>query len=185
LDGIAWLLFGGCIALILSIKTTIKWQDALIGGLISGIASFLILYSTYFLPSFGVMFGFMLCSAGLGISIIAKHTLAQKYYLKYKGMKREGLIAIHKWMNDSGGSNEVTIGKSNRCIVQMNWEDHETIADMQVKLYIDPKRRTPMLKVLESGILYDGRDGRKDEVYQLKHNVKFKIGNTDFQYIEK
>ena len=185
LDGIAWLLFGGCIALILSIKTTIKWQDALIGGLISGIASFLILYSTYFLPSFGVMFGFMLCSAGLGISIIAKHTLAQKYYLKYKGMKREGLIAIHKWMNDSGGSNEVTIGKSNRCIVQMNWEDHETIADMQVKLYIDPKRRTPMLKVLESGIFYDGRDGRKDEIYQLKHNVKFKIGNTDFQYIEK
>jgi len=39
--------------------------------------------------------------------------------------------------------------------------------------------------VLESGIIYDGRDGRKDELYQLNHNVKFKIGNTVFQYIEK
>jgi MFS family permease len=185
LDGISWLLFGGLIALTISIKTTIKWQDALIGGLISGVVSFLILYSTYFLPSFGVMFGFMFCSAGLGVSIIARHTLAQKYYLKYKGTKREGLIAIHKWMNDSGGSNEVTIGKSNRCIIQMNWDDSENIADMQVKLYIDPKRRIPMLKVIESGIIYDGRDGRKDELHILRPNVRFKIGNTDFQYIEK
>jgi hypothetical protein len=185
LDAISWLLFGGFIALTLSFKTTIKWQDALIGGLISGIVSFIILYTTYFLPSFGVMFSFMLCSAGLGISIIAKHTLAQKYYLKYKGGKKEGLIAIHKWMNDSGGSNEVTIGKSNRCVVQMNWDTDDQIADMQVKLYIDPKRRTPMLKVLESGIIYDGRDGRKEELYQLKHNVRFRIGGTAFQYIEK
>jgi hypothetical protein len=185
LDAISWLLFGGFIALTLSVKTTIKWQDALIGGLISGIVSFFVLYSTYFLPSFGVMFSFMLCSAGLGISIIAKHTLAQKYYLKYKGGKKEGLIAIHKWMNDSGGSNEVTIGKSNRCVVQMNWDTNDQIADMQVKLFIDPKRRTPMLKVLESGIIYDGRDGRKEELYQLKHNVRFRIGGTEFQYIEK
>ena len=185
LDGISWLLFGGLIALTLSIKTTIKWQDALIGGLISGIVSFLILYSTYFLPSFGVMFSFMLCSAGLGISIIAKHTLAQKYFLKYKNAKKEGFIAIHKWMNDSGGSNEVTIGKSNRCIIQMNWDDSDAIADIQVKLYIDPKRRIPVLKMLENGIFYDGREGRKDELHQLKHTVKFKIGNTDFQYIEK
>jgi hypothetical protein len=185
LDGISWLLFGGLIALSLSIKTTIKWQDALTGGLISGILSFIILYSTYFLPSFGVMFSFMLCSAGLGISIIAKHTLAQKYFLKYKSAKKEGMIAIHKWMNDSGGSNEVTIGKSNHCVIQMNWDDSAAIANMQAKLFIDPKRRIPMLKVMEDGIFYDGRDARKDELHSLKHNVKFKIGNTNFQYIEK
>ena len=185
LDAIPWMLFGGFVALTLSIKTTIKWQDALIGGLISGILSFIILYSTYFFPSFGVLFSFMLCSGGLGISIIARHTLAQKYFLKYKSAKREGSIAIHKWMNDSGGSNEVTIGKSNHCVVQMNWDESDNIAPMQVKLYIDPKRRVPMLKVVEGGMIYDGRDGRRDEFYQLRHNVKFKIGNTDFQYIEK
>jgi len=185
LDAIPWLLFGGSVALCLSVKTTIKWQDALIGGLISGIVSFLVLYTTSFLPAFGVMFSFMLCSAGLGISIIARHHLAQKYFLKYKSSKKNGEIAIHKWMNDSGGSNEVTIGKSNRCIIQMNWDDNNNIPNLQAKLYIDPKRRTPMLKILENGMIYDGRDGRKDELYQLKNNVKFRIGNTEFQYVEK
>ena len=185
LDALPWLLFGGSIALCLAFKTTIKWQDALIGGLISGILSFFILYTTSYLPSFGVMFGFMLCSTGLGISIVAKHHLAQKYFLKYKGEKRESEIAIHKWMNESGGSNEVTIGKSNHCTIQMNWDNSEEIAEKQVKLYIDPKRRVPMMKIVENGVTYDGRDARKDDQLPLKNGVKFTIGNTVFQYVEK
>jgi len=131
------------------------------------------------------MFSFMLCSAGLGFSIVTKHHTAQKYFLKYKGEKREGEIAIHKWMSESGGSNEVSIGKSNRCIIQMNWDTNEAIADMQTKLYIDHKRNVPMMKVLDGCIIYDGRDAHKDSLYQLKNGVKFKIGNTEFQYIEK
>ena len=185
LDAISWILFGGFIALCLSVKTTIKWQDALIGGLISGVISFLILYTTSFLPVFGVMFSFMLCSAGLGISIIARHHLAQKYFLKYKGEKREGEIAIHKWMNDSGGNNEVTIGKSSHCVIQMNWDSNNNIPDKQVKLYIDPKRRVPMIKAIENGMTYEGREAHKDDIMPLKHGVKFVIGNTKFQYIEK
>jgi len=185
LDIIPWTLFGGTIALCLVYKTTIKWQDALIGGAISGIVSFFILYTTTYLPVFGVMFSFMLCSAGLGISIIARHHLAQKFFLKYKGERREGEIAIHKWMNDSGGSNEVTIGKSNHCTIQMNWDSSDKIPDKQVKLYIDPKRRVPMMKALENGMFYEGRDARKDDQLPLKNGVKFMIGNTEFQYIEK
>jgi len=184
-DAISWLLFGGSVAFCLAFKTGIKYTDALIGGLISGILSFIILYTTYYLPSLGVMISFMLCSAGLGVSIIAKHHAAQKYFLKYKGEKREGEIAIHKWMSDSGGNNEVSIGKSTNCIIQMNWDTSSEVRDMQSKLYIDPKRRVPMLKVLESGMIYDGRDANKEAVYQLKNGVKFKIGNTVFQYVEK
>ena len=185
LNVIPWLLFGGSIALAIAVKTTIKWQDALIGGLISGVISFLILCTTYYLGSIGVMIGFILCSAGLGISIVARHHLAQKYFLKYSDGKRKGEIAIHKWMNESGGSNEVTIGKSNYCIIQMNWDSSDNIKDMQAKLYIDPKRKIPTLKILEGGMFYDGREGKSEEVYLLKNNVKFKIGNTEFQYIEK
>jgi len=185
LDAIPWILFGGSIALCLSVKTTIKWQDALIGGLISGVVSFVILYTTSFFPVFGVMFSFMLCSAGLGISIIARHHLAQKYFLLYKGEGREGEIAIHKWMNDSGGNNEVTIGKSTHCVIQMNWDRSENIPEKQAKLYIDPKRRVPMIKAIENGMIFDGRDARKDDQMPLKHGVKFVIGNTKFQYIEK
>ena len=185
LDAIPWVLFGGSIALCLAFKSTIKWQDALIGGLISGVLSFVILYTTSYFPVFGVMFSFMLCSAGLGISIIARHHLAQKYFLKYKGEKRDGEIAIHKWMNDSGGSNEVTIGKSTHCVIQMNWDNSDNIHDQQVKLYIDPKRRVPMMKALENGVMFDGREAHKDDLLPLKHGVKFTIGNTRFQYIEK
>lgn len=184
-DAIPWLLFGGSVALCLVYKTTIKWQDALIGGLISSIVSFFILYTTSLFPAFGVMFSFMLCSAGLGISIVARHHLAQKYFLKYKGERREGEIAIHKWMNDSGGNNEVTIGISNHCIIQMNWDNSGRVPDKQVKLYIDPKRRVPIMKVLENGMIYEGRDARKDDQLPLKNGVKFTIGNTEFQYVEK
>ena len=185
IDAIPWILFGTSIAACLAFNATIKMKDALIGGLISGIVSFLILYTTSYFPAFGVMFSFMLCSAGLGISIITRHHLAQKYFLKYKGEKREGIIAIHKWMNESGGSNEVTIGKSNYCIVQMNWDSSEKIQDMQVKLYIDPKRRVPMMKAIENGMIFDGREAKKDDQLPLKNGVKFKIGNTEFQYMEK
>jgi hypothetical protein len=185
LDAIPWLLFGGIVALCLVYKTTIKWQDALIGGLISGVVSFCILYTTKYLSHFGVMLGFILCSAGLGISIVARHYLAQKFFLKYKGERREGEIAIHKWMNESGGNNEVTIGKSNHCIIQMNWDNSADIPEQQVKLYIDPKRRVPMMKALENGMIYDGRDARKDEQFLLKNGVKFIIGNTEYQYVEK
>jgi hypothetical protein len=88
-------------------------------------------------------------------------------------------------MNESGGSNEVTIGSSNHCIIQMNWDNSDRVPDKQVKVYIDPKRRIPMMKVIENGMIYDGRDARKDDQLPLKPGVKFLIGNTEFQYIEK
>jgi hypothetical protein len=189
-DWIAWLLLGGSIALCLSVKTTIKWQDALIGGLVSGVVSFLILFLTSKIelkdaPSLGPILGFMFCSAGIGLSIVAKHYVSQKYSLKYSGERRSGEIAIHKWMNESGGSNEVTIGKSNHCIIQMNWDNSDNIQDIQARLYVDKKRKAPVLKVVENGMFYDGRDARKEELYQLRNGVKFQIGNTEFQYIEK
>ena len=187
IDWMPWLMFGASTALCLSLaaKATIKWQDALIGGIISGLISFLALFLTSVLPSFGVMLGFMLCSTGLGISIVAKHQAATKYFLKFKSDRKEGEIAIHKWMDESGGSNEVSIGKSNHCIIQMNWDNSEKIADTHVKLYIDKKRKVPVLKVLETDMTYDGRTAHRDDVNYLTNGIKFKIGNTDFQYAEK
>jgi len=187
IDWIPWLLFGASTALCLSLaaKATIKWQDALVGGIISGFISFLALFMTSVLPSFGVMLGFMLYSTGLGVSIAAKHQAATKYYLIYKGERKEGEIAIHKWMDESGGSNEVSIGKSNHCIIQMNWDNSDKVADKHVKLYIDKKRRVPVLKVLETDMTYDGRTAHRDTLNYLTNGVKFKIGNTEFQYVEK
>lgn len=185
IDWIPWMLFGAFIGLCLSIKTTIKWQHALIGGILSGILSFIVLYSTHFFGTLGVLLGFMLCSAGLGISIVTVHHVAQRYFLKYKSDKKSGEIAIHKWMSVLGGSNEVTIGKSNDSIIQMNWDTDPVIQDKHVKLYLDKKRNVPMLKVLEDGVSIDGRNAQKNNEYVLKDNFKFTIGNTDFFYVER
>ncbi|MDR2010209.1 MAG: FHA domain-containing protein [Bacteroidales bacterium] len=185
-DWIPWLLFGAGIGLCISVKTTIKWMHALSGGLIAGILSFLVLLlTTGNLGSFGVMMSYMLCSAIIGLSIITVHHSAQKYFLRYKDGKKEGEIAIHKWMSVVGGSNPVTIGKANDCIIQMNWDKNENISDKQAKLYIDKKRNIPVLKVLENGMFFDNRETKKDNEYLLKDGVKFQIGSTEFQYVEK
>lgn len=183
-DWIPWLLFGGSLGLCLSIKTTIVWKHALLGGVLSGLVSFVLLFFSKWFGSYAVLFSFMLYSAGLGISIVMVHRTAQRYFLRYKGRK-EGEIAIHKWMSVLGGSNDVTVGSSNHCIIQMNWDDDPSIQDKHVVLYVDKKSKIPSLRVVGENIIFNGNTVRKNDEFLLKDGVIFKIGNTEFQYIEK
>jgi hypothetical protein len=183
-DWIPWLLFGGCLGVCLSIKTTIVWKHALFGGILSGLISFILLFFSKWFGSYAVLFSFMLYSAGLGASIVTIHRTAQRYFLKYKGDK-EGEIAIHKWMSVLGGSNDVTIGRSNHCIVQMNWDGNDTIQDMHARLYIDKKSGIPSLRVLADGLTFNRNVVRKNDEFLLRNGIVFKIGDTEFQYIEK
>ena len=188
IDWIPWLLFGIGVALCLSVKTTIKTKDAIVGGLISGAVSFACLFSSYIFSPFGMFFGFMLCSAGIGISIVAKHYAAQKYFLKVTHKNKSCEIAIHKWMNESGGRNEVTIGKSINSIIQINWaaeDEKEMIHDIQAKVYIDKKRHTPCITALQEGMQFDGRDAKVNTPNQLEPGKSFVIGHTKFEYLEK
>ena len=188
IDWIPWILFGLGISLCLSIKTTIKTKDAVIGGLISGVVSFACLFSSYIFSPFGMFLSFMLCSAGIGISIVAKHYMAQKYFLKYTHKNKSGEIAIHKWMNESGGRNAVTIGKSVHSIIQINWaneDEKEKIHDIQTKLYIDKKHNKPCIVALEEGMQLDGRDAKVNMPNVLENGKTFIIGETKFEYIEK
>jgi hypothetical protein len=185
IDWIPWLLFGGSLGLCLAYKTTIAWKHALLGGIISGLLSFIILFSSTWFGSYAVLFSFMLYSAGLGISIVTVHYVAQKYFLKYTEGTKTGEIAIHKWMSMSGGSNDVTIGKSKDCIIQMNWDNNAVVKDVHAKLFIDKKTKIPYLKALEENLMHNGNAVRKDNEIPLKNGLSFKIGNTEFQYIEK
>ena len=188
IDWIPWILFGLGISLCLAVKTTIKMQDAIIGGLISGAVSFFCLFASYIFSPFGMFLSFMLCSAGIGISIVTKHYMAQKYFLKYTHNNKSGEIAIHKWMNESGGRNEVTIGKSVHSIIQINWadpEEKEKISDIQTKLYIDKKHNKPCIVAIEEGMQLDGRDARVNVPNVLENGKTFIIGETKFEYIEK
>jgi hypothetical protein len=188
IDWIPWLLFGLGVALCLSVKTTIKRRDAIIGGLISGFVSFACLFSSYIFSPFGMFFSFMLCSAGIGIAIVAQHYAAQKYFVKVIHPNKECEIAIHKWMNESGGRNEVTIGKSVNSIIQINWaneEEKERIAEIQAKLYIDKKQHKPCITALQEGMQFEGRDAKVNVPNLLEQGKSFTIGNTKFEYIEK
>jgi hypothetical protein len=191
IDSIPWLIFGAAIGYSLSVKTTIHWKHGLIGGLISVIFSFLVWYgmSRELKNVVALVIGYMLYGAGLGFSIATVRSTAEQYFIKIlNGAKEGNLIAVHKWMSSQGGLNEVYIGMSNGCEIQMNWEKEQIVSDKHAKMYINNTRKMPVLVSLRKDYvtLYDERiEMAAGKEYDLINGVTFKIGGTVFQYIEK
>ncbi|HOY32283.1 MAG TPA: hypothetical protein PKW80_10425 [Bacteroidales bacterium] len=184
LDWIPWLFFAAAMALSVSYKTEIKFKNALIGGIISVLFSFIVLYLSTFAQEIIGLFSYMLYAAGLGVAIAVVHFISQKYFLHTEGPMKDREIAIYKWMNVSGGFNKVTIGKSIDCVIQINWDDKGKIADKQVELYLENDR--PYCKAISEGtILGSGRTLKVGDIIHLTHGTSFIIGNTKFTYVEK
>lgn len=182
-DWIPWLIFGCAITWMISYKTEIKFKNALIGGLISVILSFINLFVVNF-PMVG-MFSFMIYGAGLGTAIAVVHFVSEKYFLHIEGNMKPRDVAIYKWMSVSGGFNRVSIGKSVDCVIEMNWDDSPEIADKEVEIYLEYDR--PYCLVIDDGV-YVGSNNwpmKKGEIMQLTHGTSFSIGKTKFTYIEK
>lgn len=190
IDWIPWLLFGALIGVSLSVKTTIALKHGLLGGIISIIFSFIVLYGMT--PNLGALASvicFMLYGAGLGASIATVRSSSEHYFVKIlNGTKQGSMIAVHKWMNASGGLNEVYLGKSNVCEIQINWEKGFEIAEKHAKLFINKTRKIPVIVSLVKGksTMYNERiDMTTGKEYDLLNGVTFKIGETLFQYVEK
>lgn len=183
-DWIPWALFAVGIAFTLAFKTDINLKSALIGGLISVLVSFVVLFAATFAKEILSMFSYMIYAAGFGIAIAVVHHISEKYFLRVSGPIKERDIAIYKWMNVSGGFNKVTIGKSIDCILEMNWDDADNIADKQVEIYLENDR--PYCKALAEGTrLANGQMLSPNQVILLSHGSEFTIGNSTFTYIEK
>lgn len=183
-DWIPWAIFAVGIAFTLSFKTDINLKSALLGGLISVLISFIVLYAATFAKEILSMFSYMIYAAGFGIAIAIVHHISEKYFLRVSGPIKERDIAIYKWMSVSGGFNKVTIGKSIDCILEMNWDDADNIADKQVEIYLENDR--PYCKALAEGTrLSSGQMLPKNQVIFLSHGTEFTIGNSTFTYIEK
>ena len=182
-DWIPWLIFGCGITWIISFKTEIKFKNALLGGLISVILSFINLFVVNF-PMVG-MFSFMIYGAGLGTAIAVVHYVSEKYFLHIEGEMKPRDVAIYKWMSVSGGFNRVSIGKSIDCVIEMNWDNNPNIADKQVEIYLEYDR--PYCLVLADGVHVGSNNWpmKKGEIMPLTHGTSFSIGNTKFTYIEK
>ena len=186
----AYILFSVCMALSLTILSSIPTKSALVGGGIAAIIGFIVLYCGGVISSsmgwMNMLLDFIIYGGGLGASLVTVRMLAERYFLVINnGMKAGQRIPIHKWMNATGGGNKVTIGKTNECEIQMNWEKANKVADKHVQLYIDKTRILPMLSPLAEGVVYNVRTSLPaNKQVVLNNGDTFTVGDTIFEYVE-
>ncbi|MBR4148015.1 MAG: hypothetical protein IKU00_09065 [Bacteroidales bacterium] len=185
IDWLPWLFFGISITWLLSKKSDIEFKEAFLGGLISAVLSFVVVYGLGSSVPIVSVLAFMIYAAGLGASIAVVHYTSENYYLHIEGPTKERDIAIYKWMNVAGGSNHVSIGSSPNCVIQMTWDPSDQIREKQVELYIDNDH--PYCHALTDGTTYgnEQRVLKEGDSFMLSHGSSFTIGNTKFTYIEK
>jgi hypothetical protein len=185
IDWVPWLFFGISITWLLAKKSDIEFKEAFLGGLISAVLSFVVIYGLGSSVPIVSVLAFMIYAAGLGASIAVVHYTSENYYLHIEGPTKERDIAIYKWMNVAGGSNHVTIGSSPNCVIQMSWDPSDQIREKQVELYIDNDH--PYCHALTDGTTYgnEQRVLKEGDSILLSHGSSFTIGNTKFTYIEK
>jgi hypothetical protein len=183
----AYLLFSVCISLSLTIKSTIPFKSALLGGLVSAIIGFIVLYFSNITPKhwdyMNMLLDFVIYGGGLGASLITVRMLAEKYFLVVKNGIRNGLrIPIHKWMN---AGNKVTIGMTQQCEIQMAWEKSNKVAKEHVQLYVNQSRSQAMLRPLAATTFNMRTElNPSNKPVPLFNGDTFKIGDTIFQYVE-
>ena len=184
----AYILFSICIALSLTIKSSIPMKSALLGGLISAAIGFIVLISGSIgnVGWLNMLLDFIIYGGGLGASLVTVRMLAERYFLVIKnGIKAGQKIPIHKWMNATGGGKKVSIGMTGECEVQMNWEKSNKVAKEHVQLFIDQARQLPMMKPLAAGVLYNMRSELPvNKPIVLTNGDTFKVGDTIFEYVE-
>lgn len=180
LDWLPWVFFSVAVAAVLSIKTEVKFTRALLGGIIAIMFSYILLYNIT--TQITAMISYMVYAAGLGGAIYAVHTVSEKYFLRFVYGSMDKKIAIHKWMNVSGGQNKVSIGHDTECTIRMNWDNSEGIANKAVELFLDEK--IPYLMVLADNVTRQGRIIKKGTKLVLNNGDDFCIGKTVFTYIE-
>lgn len=186
----AYILFSISVSLALTIKSSIPVKSALIGGIVSSLIGFFVLYSTKFTSGryewLNMLLDFIIYGGGLGASLVTVRMLAEKYFLVIQnGVKAGQRIPIHKWMNATGGGNKVSIGMTGECEIQMNWEKSNKVAKEHAQLFIDHEKNLPVIKPLATGVLYNTRaELPVNRTVILSNGDTFRIGETIFKYEE-
>ncbi len=185
-DIIPWVIFGPLLGYQLSVKTTIMAKHGILGGLISIIFSFLILYivSDAEKSSF-VLFSIMIYGGGLGGAISTIRVVSENYFLiVVSGDTKLKDIPIHKWLKVYP---DIKIGKGKICEIRMDWDNSENLDDLHMKMFMDKGKRTPVL-VSESkkdSMINDRVKMIQFKEYYIYNGDTFKLGNTVFRYDER
>jgi len=185
----AYMLFSVCVALALTIGSSIPVRSALIGGGVAALIGFIVLCLSALTPDsmpwMSMLLNFIIFGGGLGASLVTVRMLAEKYFLTYTLDGIEKRIPIHKWMNATGGGNKVKIGMTIGCEIQMNWERSGKVAKEHAELYIDHDRMMPVIKSMYAGILFNNRvEMNVGQTMMLTNGDTFRIGDTTFKYVE-
>lgn len=186
----AYVLFSICVSLALTVGSSIPVRSALLGGTLSAVIGFLVLYFTSFTSGnyewLNMLLDFVIYGGGLGASLVTVRMLAEKYFLVIQnGIKAGQRIPIHKWMNATGGGNRVCIGMNRECEIQMNWEKSAKVASEHAQLFIDHDRMLPVIKPIAPGVVYNTRaELPVNRATVLSNGDTFKIGDTIFKYEE-
>ncbi len=160
------------------------WKRMMAGLLLAAGLSFLILLLSPWFGMYAVVSAFIVLGCGMGISFAGSRRHRHTYFLAFRDRK-EREVAIHKWMSVAGGSQDVTIGKSEDCTLSMAWDDHPDIQPVQVRLYVDKKLKLPTLKVVADTLRYNKKTVRQNDECTLKNNDTFQIGDTTFRFLER
>lgn len=108
---------------------------------------------------------------------------SEHYFLRVEGSIKTMDIALYKWLRTSP-STVVTIGRSVDCDLQLSWDIDADIAPLQAEIVT--RNGMPCLYAYEDGVTCaNDKPLHEGDYLRLYHGVKFRIGNTDFTYVEK
>lgn len=184
LDIIPWLLMGLVVGWIVSYRNEVSVKKAMLCGMLFAMAGFCLLYLLSFdgsdleIHNIGLLtnvlglIAVMTFAGGLYACIASPEHHSERYFLHIDGNLKSRDVAVYKWMNRLGGHRMVTIGRSDRCYIDMDWDNSEGIDGLQAEVFIE--NDLPYCKIMKT-----------NEVRRLTHGSSFHIGSTTFTYIEK
>ena len=184
IDLIPWLLMGAGLGWVIAYRTEVPVKRAMLCGFLFALLGFCILYlfsfdnSNYEFHYIGLLAS-MLClvalivfAGGLYACIALRERVSKRYFLHIDGDLKPRDVAIYKWMNRVGGYRVVTIGRSDRCYIDMDWDPTEGLDGVQAEVYME--NDVPYYKILST-----------NQIIKLTHGTSFRIGRTVFTYLEK
>lgn len=183
-DIIPWLLMGALVGFVIAYRTSVSVKRAMLCGFLFAMLGFCILYLFSFddsdfefhniglLASALCMTGVMVFAGGMYACIAVREHHSEHYFLHVEGNLKGRDIAVYKWMNRIGGHRMVTIGRSEQCYIDMDWDKSEGIDGVQAEVYIE--NDVPYYRIVKT-----------NEVNKLSHGTSFRIGSSTFTYLEK
>ncbi len=185
-DIIPWVLFGPLLGYQLSVKTTILAKHSILGGLISIIFSFLILYIIINHQKDNlILFSIMIYGGGLGGAISTIRKVSENYFLNVvSGNTKVKDIPIHKWLKVYPN---IKIGIGKICEIRADWDTSGKIDDVHLKMYMDSAGRAPVLvsETTQESVINNRIKMIQFKEYTIYNGDTFKLGDTVFRYEER